>query len=289
MWQEIFGAGIVATLGDFGVVGQRPSHRHLLDWLALDFEDNGWNVKRFYKQVVMSATYRQSAKVTPGLLEKDPANRLLARGPRFRLDAEMIRDSALAAGGLLVEKVGGPSVNTYEPGGLWEALSMDGSNTRTHKPDTGEGLYRRSVYTFMKRFSAPSVLATFDASRRDVCVVQRERTNTPLQPLITLNAPHFVEASRHLAARAMRLADSSPEQKIDFMAERLLTRPLRAEQRQVLLHAYASFRQSFTEPRAQAYVSVGESPVDAALPPRDLAAWTVVASQLLNTDQALSK
>jgi hypothetical protein len=141
----------------------------------------------------------------------------------------------------------------------------------------------------MKRFSAPSVLATFDASRRDVCVVQRERTNTPLQPLITLNAPHFVEASRHLAARAMRLADSSPEQKIDFMAERLLTRPLRAEQRQVLLNAYASFRQSFTEPRAQAYVSVGESPVDAALPPRDLAAWTVVASQLLNTDQALSK
>jgi hypothetical protein len=289
MWQEVFGAGIVATLGDFGVVGQRPSHRHLLDWLALDFEDNGWNVKRFYQQVVMSATYRQSAKVTPGLLEKDPANRLLARGPRFRLDAEMIRDSALAAGGLLVEKVGGPSVNTYEPGGLWEALSMDGSNTRTHKPDTGEGLYRRSVYTFMKRFSAPSVLATFDASRRDVCVVQRERTNTPLQPLITLNAPHFVEASRHLAARAMRLADSSPEQKIDFMAERLLTRPLRAEQRQVLLNAYASFRQSFTEPRAQAYVSVGESPVDAALPPRDLAAWTVVASQLLNTDQALSK
>ncbi|MBI4623252.1 MAG: DUF1553 domain-containing protein [Verrucomicrobia bacterium] len=289
MWYEIFGSGIVATLGDFGVVGQRPSHRHLLDWLALDFEESGWNVKRFYKQVVMSATYRQSAKVTPELLEKDPANRLLARGPRFRLDAEMIRDSALAAGGLLVERIGGPSVNTYEPAGLWETMSMDGSNTRTHKPDSGDGLYRRSVYTFMKRFSTPSVLATFDASRRDVCVVQRERTNTPLQPLITLNAPHFLEASRHLATRAMRLPDTSPEQKIDFMAERLLTRPLPPGQRQVLLKSFDSFRQSFSELRAKEFVTVGESPVDSALPTRELAAWTVVASQLLNTDQALNK
>jgi hypothetical protein len=289
MWQELFGTGIVATLGDFGVIGQRPTHPRLLDWLAVDFRDSGWNVKRFYKQIVMSATYRQSARVSPELRERDPDNRLFARGPRFRLDAEMIRDSALAAGGLLVEKAGGPAVHMYEPTGIWEAMSMTGSNTRTHRQSEGDGLYRRSVYTFVKRFSAPPILATFDASRRDVCVVQRERTNTPLQALLTLNAPHFLEASRHLAQRAMHLADTSPEQKIDFMAQSLLTAPLRAPQRSILLRSYENFHASFAEERAREYVNVGDSPVDPTLPVRELAAWTVVANQLLNTDQALNK
>ena len=289
MWQELYGAGIVATLGDFGVVGQRPSHPQLLDWLALDLEEHGWDLKRFYKQVVMSATYRQSAKVTPQLLEKDPTNRLLARGPRFRLDAEMIRDGALAAGGLLVEKLGGPPVNMYQPPGIWEAMAMTGSNTKTHQPAAGEGLYRRSVYTFVKRFSTPPVLATFDMSARDVCVVQRERTNTPLQSLITLNSPHFLEASRHIATRAMHQPDTNPAQKVDFMAELVLTRPLPPGQKQVLLRSYDSFRQSFTESRAQEYLKSGDSPVDVTLPATELAAWTVVANQLLNTDQALNK
>jgi hypothetical protein len=289
MWSELFGTGIVATLGDFGTIGQRPTHPRLLDWLAVDFRESGWDVKRFYKQVVMSATYRQSARVSPELRERDPDNRLFARGPRFRLDAEMIRDGALLAGGLLVEKPGGPAVHMYEPAGIWEAMSMTGSNTRTHKQSEGDGLYRRSVYTFVKRFSAPPILATFDASKRDVCVVQRERTNTPLQALLTLNAPHFLEASRHLAQRAMRLGDTNPEQKIDFMAQSLLTAPLKAPQRSILLQSYESFRESFTEERAREYVHVGDSPVDATLPVRELAAWTVVANQLLNTDQALNK
>jgi len=289
MWQELFGTGIVATLGDFGVIGQRPSHPRLLDWLAVDFRESGWDVKRFYRQIVLSATYRQSARVTPELRERDPDNRLFARGPRFRLDAEMIRDSALLAGGLLVEKPGGPAVHMYEPPGIWEAMSMTGSNTRTHKQSEGDGLYRRSVYTFVKRFSAPPILATFDASKRDVCVVQRERTNTPLQALLTLNAPHFLEASRHLAQRAMHLADTNPGQKVDFMAQSLLTAPLRAPQRNLLVRSYERFRESFTEERAREYVTVGASPVDSTLPVRELAAWTVVANQLLNTDQALNK
>jgi hypothetical protein len=289
MWSELFGTGIVATLGDFGTIGQRPSHPRLLDWLAVDFRESGWDVKRFYKQVVMSATYRQSARVSPELRERDPDNRLFARGPRFRLDAEMIRDGALLAGGLLVEKPGGPAVHMYEPPGIWEAMSMTGSNTRTHKQSEGDGLYRRSVYTFVKRFSAPPILATFDAPKRDVCVVQRERTNTPLQALLTLNAPHFLEASRHLAQRAMHLGDTTPEQKIDFMAQSLLTAPLKAPQRSILLRSYESFHESFTEERAREYVKVGDSPVDATLPVRELAAWTVVANQLLNTDQALNK
>lgn len=289
MWQEVFGSGLVTTLGDFGVVGQRPSHPRLLDWLAADFRESGWDVKRFYRQLVLSATYRQSARAGADLRERDPDNRLLARGPRFRLDAEMIRDSALAAGGLLVEKPGGPSVHMYEPPGIWEALSMTGSNTRTHRQSEGDGLYRRSVYTFVKRFSAPPILATFDASRRDVCVVQRERTNTPLQALLTLNAPHFLEASRHLATRALRLGDATPEQRIDFMAQSLLTTPLRPAQRDVLLRLLEGFRDSFTEPRAREFLRSGDSPVDESFPPRELAAWTVVAHQLLNTDQALTK
>ena len=289
MWQEIFGTGIVSTLGDFGIVGARPSHFRLLDWLAVDFQENGWEVKRFYKQLVMSATYRQSAAVTPALLEKDPANRLLARGPRFRLDAEAIRDSALAAGGLLVERIGGPSMNTYQPPGLWEVLSMDRSNTRTHQRDIGDGLYRRSLYTFWKRFGPPPVLTTFDAPQRDVCIVQRERTNTPLQALITLNAPDFLEAARHLATRALRQADSSEEQKIAFMAAAVLTRPLAAADRNVLLETLGAFRRDFSEKEAREFLAVGDSPVDGALPVTEQAAWTVVASQLLNTDQAFNK
>ena len=289
MWQELFGAGIVSTLGDFGVVGARPSNYALLDWLAVDFRENGWNVKRFYKQVVMSATYRQSAKATPALLEKDPANSLLARGPRFRLDGEMIRDGALAAADLLVEKIGGPSVNIYQPPGMWEVISMDGSNTRTHHQDKGEALYRRSLYTFWKRTSAPPVFATFDAPLREVCIVQRERTDTPLQALVALNAPEFLEAGRQLAAHALHQPHADPESIIDFMAAHLLTKPLASADRAILRTTFESFRSEFTESEAHAYLNVGDSPVDDALPVIDLAAWSVVASQLLNTDQALNK
>ncbi len=290
MWQELFGTGLVDTPGDFGIVGARPSHARLLDWLAVDFRESGWDVKRFYRQVVLSATYRQSARVSPEILAQDPENRLFTRGPRFRLDAEMIRDSALAASGLLTEKIGGPSVNTYQPPGIWETVAMEVSNTRTQVPGQGADLHRRGLYTFWKRTSQPPLLSTFDAPQRDVCVVQRERTNTPLQALATLNAPDFLEAARHLATRAMRLPDSGVSRKIGFMSALVLTKPLPPEQSRIFEESLEGFRKAFSDPaNARAYLAAGETPVDPSLPPADLAAWAAVARQLLNTDQALNK
>ena len=198
-WQEVFGTGIVRTTGDFGVAGELPSHPELLDWLAVEFRESGWDVKKLFKLMVTSATYRQSAAATPEKLEKDPQNRLLCRGPRFRMDAEMIRDYALAASGLLVEKLGGPSVKPYQPDGVWEAVAMIDSNTRSYDRDTGDNLYRRSLYTFWKRQAPPASMDIFNAPNRETCTVRRERTNTPLQALVTLNDPQFVEAARHLA------------------------------------------------------------------------------------------
>ena len=287
MWQELFGTGLVSTPGDFGTVGARPSDAALLDWLAVDFRESGWDVKRFYKQVLMSATYRQSARATPALIERDPANRLLARGPRFRLDGEMIRDSALAAGGLLREQIGGPAVNIYQPPNLWEIMSMDGSNTRTHVPGKGDALYRRSLYTFWKRTAAPPAFTTFDAPARESCIIQRERTDTPLQALAALNAPDFLEAARHLAARAMHAVQD--DARMDFMAARVLTQPLSERDRRVLRGTFERMRSEFTEQEARDYLRVGDSRPDTSLPVIDLAAWSVVASQLMNTDAALNK
>ena len=200
-WQEVFGTGIVRTTGDFGVAGELPSHQELLDWLAVEFRESGWDVKKLFKLMVTSATYRQSAAATPEKVEKDPQNRLLCRGPRFRMDAEVVRDYALAASGLLVEKLGGPSVKPYQPPGVWEAIAMDVSNTRSYVRDTGENLYRRSLYTFWKRQAPPASMELFNAPNREACVVRRERTDTPLQALVTLNDEQFVEAARHLAQR----------------------------------------------------------------------------------------
>jgi hypothetical protein len=188
-WQEIFGTGIVRTSDDFGIMGEAPSHPELLDWLAVEFRESGWDVKRFYKLLVTSATYRQSPVTTAEKLEKDPQNRLLSRGPRFRMDAEMIRDSALAASGILVRKIGGPSVKPYQPSGVWEAVAMIGSNTRNYRQDHGMDLYRRSLYTFWKRSAPPASMEIFNAPARETCTVRRERTDTPLQALVTLNDP----------------------------------------------------------------------------------------------------
>ena len=202
-WQEVFGTGLVKTTGDFGVSGELPSHPELLDWLAVDFREHGWDVKRFFKQLVMSATYRQAALVTPAKHEADPDNRLLSRGPRFRMDAEMVRDYALAASGLLVRKIGGRSVKPYQPPGVWEAIAMNVSDTRSYERDSGEDLYRRSMYTFWKRMAPPASMDIMNAPTREYCVVRRERTNTPLQALVTLNDEQFVEAARHLAQRTL--------------------------------------------------------------------------------------
>ncbi|MBL9210515.1 MAG: DUF1553 domain-containing protein, partial [Opitutaceae bacterium] len=291
MWQELFGEGIVETPENFGIVGARPSNRALLDWLAVDFQENGWDMKRFYRQVVLSATYRQSARVSPALLAADPANRLLGRGPRYRMDAEMLRDQALVASGLLVARLGGPGVRPYQLPGVWETVAVvNQSNTRDYVPDQGEGLYRRSVYTFWKRTAPNPVLETFDAPKRDVCVLRRERTSTPLQALVMENATDYLEAARHLAAQALRQPDSSEEQRIEAMSLRLLSRPLGAVRRSALQRSLAGYRLHFANLEdARAFLAQGASPVDATLDPREHAAWMLLASQLLNTDYALNK
>ncbi|MFN0050691.1 MAG: DUF1553 domain-containing protein, partial [Planctomycetales bacterium] len=220
-WQEVFGTGLVRTSGDFGISGELPSHPELLDWLAMEFREGGWDVKRFFKLLVTSATYRQSAATTGQKLELDPQNRLLSRGPRFRMDGEVIRDYALAASGLLVPKIGGPSVKPYQPPGVWEAVAMIGSNTRDYKPDTGDNLYRRSLYTFWKRSAPPALLEIFNAPSRETCSVRRERTNTPLQALATLNDPTFVEAARHLAQRTLLEGGTTQDSRLDFLTRRI--------------------------------------------------------------------
>jgi hypothetical protein len=289
-WQEVFGTGIVRTSGDFGLTGEAPSNQELLDWLAVDFRESGWDVKRFFKQLVTSAAYRQSAAATPEKLAKDPDNRLLSRGPRFRMDAEMVRDYALAASGLLVRKLGGPSVKPYQPEGVWEAVAMIGSNTRDYRRDSGEGLYRRSLYTFWKRAAPPASMDVLNAPNRETCTVRRERTNTPLQALVTLNDPQFVEAARVLAQRVLKEGDKDAG-RLDALAKRLLARPLRPEEAKVVGGVLAELLAHYKEHPADAkkLLTVGESKADASLDVSTLAAWTMLANQMMNLDEVLNK
>lgn len=290
-WQELFGNGLVRTSGDFGATGEPPSHPELLDWLAIEFRTSGWDVKKFFKMLVTSSAYRQSATVTPEKLRKDAHNRLLSRGPRFRMDAEMVRDYALASSGLLVPKIGGASVKPYQPDGVWEAVAMIGSNTRDYKRDSGENLYRRSMYTFWKRAAPPATMDVFNAPNRETCTVRRERTNTPLQALVTLNDPQYVEAARHLAQRALKEGGAQPDLRIDYMARRLLARSLRPEEVRVVqasLDELQSFYHGHVED-AKRLIAVGESKADASLDPPTLAAWTMLANELMNLDEVLNK
>lgn len=290
MWQEIFGTGLVRTPDDFGIVGERPSHPELLDWLAVEFRESGWDVKNLYRHLVLSSTYRQSSRVTAEALERDPFNHYLSRAPRFRMDAEMIRDAALQSAGLLVQKIGGPPVKPYQPPGIWAAVSMPESNTKSYEQDSGEGLYRRSVYTFWKRFAPPASLETFDAPAREVVCSERPRTNTPLQALVTMNDPQFVEASRILAERAVQ-AGGKPEEKLDFLSRLTLARPLEQREKAALLAARASFFSHFKDSRAdaEALLTVGEKEPDRSLDPAEVAAWTLVANQFYNLDEFLNK
>jgi len=286
-WQELFGTGLVRTSGDFGVAGEPPSHPELLDWLAVDFREHGWDVKRIFKLMVMSATYRQSAVTSTEKIERDPENRLLARGPRFRMDAEMVRDYGLAASGLLVEKIGGPSTRPYQPDNIWNTVGMPDGNTRNYVQDHGTNLYRRSVYTFWKRQAAPASMEIFNAPSREVCTVRRERTDTPLQALVTLNDQQFVEAARHLAQAGLeQQADI-----FDYMAERLLARRLTAREKSIIQGSAKTLLAHYqAAPKAAAQLlSVGETKPDAKLDPPTLAAYTMVANELMNLDEVLNK
>lgn len=290
-WQEVFGTGLVKTSNDFGVSGELPSHPELLDWLAIEFRSSGWDVKKLFKLMLTSATYRQSAQATPWKLEKDPANRLLSRGPRMRMDAEMLRDLTLKVSGLLVQRVGGPSVKPYQPPGVWEAVAMNVSNTREYKQDSGDKLYRRSMYTFWKRAAPPASMEIFNAPSREVCTIRRERTNTPLQALVTLNDPQFVEAARALAEKTLKSGGASDAERFDFIGTRLVARPFSEHEKQVIAASLADLSAHYaTRPDdAKALIAVGESKADPALDPGALAAWTMLVNELMNLDEVLNK
>ena len=290
-WAQVFGAGLVATAGEFGVTGEPPTHPKLLDWLAVEFRESGWDVKALFRLMVTSATYRQSAVATPEKLETDADNRLLSRGPRFRMHGEMIRDLALAASGLLSTKRGGPSVKPYQPPGIWETVAMEESNTKIYIPDRGRSLYRRSLYTFWKRAAPPPAMETFDAPTREECAVDRERTNTPLQALVTLNDVQFVEASRRLAEAAIHEKGNDDAERLDAIALRVLARPLQPAEHTALEPVVHDLRDRYAadSKASMALLSVGASPRDASIAAPELAAWTIVASQFLNLDEALNK
>ena len=289
-WQQVFGTGLVKTAEDFGSQGEAPSHRELLDWLAVEFRASGWDVKHLFHLMLTSATYRQSAATTEAKLQKDAENRLLSRGPRFRMDGEMVRDYALAASGLLAARVGGPSVRPYQPEGVWETVAMPSSNTQYYEQDSGERLYRRGLYTFWKRAAPPPSMTVFNAPTREFCSVRRERTNTPLQALLTLNGPQFFEAARHLAQRAMHAAGEFDD-RLDFMTSYLLSRSLDDRERDIAREAYQEYLRSYDSHPDQAgrALSVGDSEYDTSLPAPEFASLTMVANQLMNLDEVLNK
>jgi hypothetical protein len=290
-WQQLFGAGLVATSENFGSQGNSPAHPELLDWLAVDFRESGWDVKRMMKTLVMSATYRQSSKVTPELFARDPQNMLLARGPRFRLDAEIIRDQSLFVSGLLVEKIGGKSVKPYQPPGLWEAVSYPTANTAKFVQDKGNALYRRSMYTFWKRTSPPPTLTLLDAPSRETCTPRRSRTDTPTQALALMNDVQFVEAARHFAARAMKDGGKTPQERAAYMFRLATCRHPREKVLAVLMKTYEKHLADFKADAeaAKKLLSVGDSPRDESLDAAEQAAWTMVGNLILNLDEVLTK
>jgi hypothetical protein len=293
-WQMYFGNGIVKTAENFGSQADWPTHPELLDWLATEFVRTGWNVKEMQKLILMSATYRQSSKVTKTVLERDPENRLLTRGARLRLPAEFIRDQALAMSGLLNPKIGGASVFPYQPAGLWEELMArednDNFTAQKYKQSKGADLYRRSMYTFWKRTSAPSTLATLDAPDRQTCVVRRQRTNTPLQALLLMNDPTFVEAARKLAERMMTEAKDDKE-RVTLAYRLAMARPPKSAEIDVLLKLYREELAAYKQDRGAGgkLLRAGESEANATLDAAELAAWTIVANAILNLDETITK
>lgn len=285
-WQQIFGAGLVKTSEDFGSQGTPPSHPELLDELAIEFRESGWDVKSFMKRLVMTRAYQRSSKTSPTILAADPNNRLLARGPRFRLDAEMLRDQMLALSGLLVDQRGGPSVKPPQPAGLWAAVGYTDSDTATFVADEGDRIYRRSVYTFWKRTSAPAVMTTFDAPSRESCTARRERTNTPLQALLLLNEPQTLESSQRLAEQAlaweMDAAVVTNQVRVTRLFQRVVLRNPTLNEIETLVSLATDLSNYYSNHLDQAKALVGMS--DAGL-----AAWTILSNTLLNLDEVVNK
>jgi hypothetical protein len=277
----LFGEGVVRTPEDFGSQGARPTHPDLLDWLARDFVDHGWDVKRLLRQMVMSATYRQRSGPTPEALEKDPENKLLSHYPRYRLPAEMLRDSALFTSGLLVDKVGGPPVRPYEVAASFKPMS----------PDKGEGLYRRSLYTFWKRTGPAPVMMTLDASKRDVCSVKRERTSTPLQALVLMNDPQFVEAARVFGQKLLVEHGEDVDAMVRHGFTSLTSRSPRPSELAILRRLFVDQRRYFAESpeNAEAFLKVGTALASDALPKPDMAAAGILVSVMMNLDECVRK
>jgi hypothetical protein len=291
-WQRYFGTGLVKSAEDFGSQGAWPSHPDLLDWLAVEFVESGWNVKALQKKILMSSTYRQSSMATPEKVAMDVDNRLLARGPRFRLEAEQIRDNALAISGLLVERIGGPSVRPYQPPGLWKEVAYGGTfSAQVFEQDHGENLYRRSMYTFWKRTAPPPSMMLFDAPNRETCSVRRTRSNTPLQALALMNDPQFMEASRVFAERILKEGGTQVDERIKFAYQWATSRNANPNELDIVkdilnaeLKAYRKSPES-----AKLLVAVGDSTPDSTIESAELAAWSVVANLVLNLDETITR
>jgi hypothetical protein len=288
-WALLFGRGLVATPADFGAQGRLPTHPQLLDWLAVSFVESGWDLKALLKRMVLSATYRRSSAADARLLEADPSNEWLARGPSHRLSAEQIRDEALAASGLLVREIGGPSVYPYQPAGLWKELAT--RNATEYEQGHGDDLYRRGLYTVWKRSTPPPSAIGFDAADRLFCTVKRQRTSTPLQALVLLNDPQYLEASRVLGERMIREGGASPGERIAHGFRLLTSRPPHAGELEALEGLLAAELAAFEEDTAaaRAFLRVGERRPDPAIPPAEAAAYAVVASTVMNFDEAVYK
>jgi hypothetical protein len=294
LWEHFFGRALSASSADLGSQGQWPSHPELLDWLAVDFRENGWDRKRLIRLIISSKTYRQSSSTPAELLASDPSNELLTRGPRFRLSAEQIRDQALAVSGLLIERLGGPSVRPYQPGDLWRQVSHYGSSpatSQTFVQDHGEKLYRRSLYTYWKRTLPPPNLSVFDAPNREICSIGRLPTNTPLQALVTLNDPQFVEAARAFASRMLKLPEMADHERISFAFEEVTSRRPTQAETQILEGSLLRERRHFAKDptAAKKLLEIGEQEDTNPLSAIEHAAWTQLAATLLNLSETITR
>ena len=291
LWQQFFGMGLVKTSEDFGLQGEPPSHPELLDWLAAEYQSSGWNTRHLVKLLVTSRAFRRSGVVQSVQLARDPENRLLARGPRIRLDAEQIRDNVLALSGLLVPTLGGKGVKSYQPDNIWEPVGFNNSNTRFYTRDSGSALYRRSLYAFLKRTAPPPFMSNFDAPNREQFCGRRERSNTPLQALQLMNDTQHIEAARALAARV--LAEGGPDDmaRIAWLFRAVIARPPESAEAAIVAESLAAHRARYlSDPdAAMKAIAHGESRPSAETPPAELAAWTLVANTVLNLDETLTR